>query len=78
MSAFNCEKGSPLWTLWADLFLLWREHGNVRSKQDSFEWANTACKVADKYKDTDENDLCCNVISAMNHVAHERYLVNAK
>lgn len=73
MSGFKCEKGSTLWTLWADLFLLWREYGNVQTKADAEEWYKAAVALDTKYKATDEADLARNLTITMGEVIDDRW-----
>lgn len=69
---FEAEKGSTLWQLWADFFLLWKEHGNVHTIEDRDEWATEAYKLCEKYEHTDEWDLCRAIIDGMMGVISER------
>lgn len=74
MGKFNAEKGSVLWTLWADLFLLWREHGDCKTKDDFDEWYKAVRNLDDKYAKTEEKDLCREILITMGEVIDKRYL----
>lgn len=69
---FEAEKGSILWQLWADLFLLWKDHGNIHSIGDRADWATAAYIVCEKYENTEEWDLCAAQIGGMMRVITER------
>lgn len=74
MGKFECEKGSTLWTLWADLFLLWRENGNTPTLDDVNSWYKVARNLDEKYRDTAEHDLCRELIITMGEVIDKRWV----
>lgn len=74
MGKFECEKGSTLWKLWADLFLLWREYGDVKSLDDANDFYLAARRLDDKYKNTAEGDLCRAITITMGEVIDKRWV----
>lgn len=74
MGKYNADKGSTLWTMWADIFLLWQDQGNCDTKQEFDEWYKAARKLDEKYAETDEGDLCREILIALGDVIDERYL----
>ena len=62
---FDIEKGSTLWSLWGELFLLWKDHGNVHTQADADDWYFAGKELEGKYLNTAEHDLCHNVLMAM-------------
>ena len=73
MGKFEANKGDTLWTLWADLFLLWREHGKVLTKADADDWYKAAVALDSKYKSTTEADLARKLTISMGEVIDERW-----
>jgi len=71
---FNVQKGDVLWTLWADMFLLWREHGNVKTNADADEWYKAARELDNKYSKTQESDLARKIIISMGEIIDERVI----
>lgn len=72
MGKYEATKGCPLWTLWADLFLYWREYGNCRTKEDWQEFHDKAVAIEKKYKNTEEYDLCLAILLTLGDVAEKR------
>lgn len=73
MGKFEVQKGDVIWTLWADLFLLYREHGNVKTRADADEWYKAAVALYDNYKDTSEADLAKKMTISMGEIIDERW-----
>ena len=70
---FEIEKGSIEHTFWTDLYLLWRDHGNVRD-QDEFisDWSYAMCAFIEKYKPTTQWDLCRELSLTLDAVIQDR------
>lgn len=73
MGKYEVNKGDTLWTLWADMFLLWREHGNVQTQNDAEEWYKAAVALDNKYKNTAEADLVRALTICMGEVIDGRW-----
>ena len=75
---FEINKGDPLWTLWAELFLLWKDFGNCHTQKDADDWYFASKELEAKYQNTTEYDLCIKVLLAMADVIDERMKNNDK
>lgn len=75
MAKYEAQRGSTLWTMWADIFLLWQNQGNCDTKQEFDEWYQAARKLDDKYAKTEEGDLCRAILITLGEVIDKRYLL---
>lgn len=73
---YEAEKGSELWTLWADLFIFWRDFGNCQTDEDWQQFHDAAVALERKYKG-EWHDLCLAVLLTLSDVAENRWK-NAK
>lgn len=78
MGGFNIEKSSPAWTLWADLFTLWKEFGNVVTDADIDTFMNKARQIDSKYKGTEVHDLALKMLLGMADVIDARTIERRK
>jgi len=69
----SIEKGSPEWTMWADLFTLYRETGEWKSDKDIQRHMDSARALTEKYKGTGCEDMALRLCLAMLDVLEERY-----
>lgn len=74
MGRYEAQKGSTLWTLWADIFLLWQNQGNCLTVAECDEWYKAARALDAKYAQTEEKDLCQAILITLGEVIDKRYL----
>jgi len=67
------EKGSPEWTMWADLFTLYRETGEWNTEADIERHMSSARALTAKYKGTNCERMVLKLALAMLDVLEERY-----
>ena len=75
MGKYEAQRGSTLWTMWADIFLLWQDKGNCHSVIECNEWYKAARKLDEKYAKTEEKDLCQAILITLGEVIDKRYLL---
>ena len=67
------EKGSPEWTMWADLFTLYRETGEWKCEADIKRHMDSARALTEKYKGTKCERMSLKICLAMLDVLEEEY-----
>lgn len=73
MAKYEAQRGSTLWTLWADVFLLWQNYGNCQTVTECDEWYKAARELDTKYSQTTEKDLCTAILITLGEVIDKRY-----
>ena len=67
------EKGSPEWTMWADLFTLYRETGEWNNEADIERHMSSARALTLKYKGTKCEKMVLALSLAMLDVLEDQY-----
>jgi len=74
MARYEAQKGSTLWTMWADIFLLWQNQGKCETKAEFDGWYKAVRELDDKYAKTEEGDLCRAILITLGEVIDKRYV----